>query len=192
MATQTHIADEVRDLFERKGNSQYGGETVTQQEHALQAAWLAEQEKADASTIAAALLHDVGHMLHELDDDAPDRGIDDRHEKLGNDWLVDRFPATVCEPVRLHVQAKRYLCTVDPQYRATLSQPSITSLALQGGDMSEAELDSLRQHPLFEQIIQVRRYDDLAKEANLKTPNVEHFLQYVERCAGSHLQIDAS
>ena len=85
------IAEEVRQLFDDRGGSQYGGEAVTQLEHALQAATLAEQEGAQPSLVAAALLHDVGHLLHRLPDDAPAHGVDDAHEQLGHEWLTSRF-----------------------------------------------------------------------------------------------------
>ena len=101
------------ELLRDRGHSEYGGEPVTQLEHALQSALLAEQESASPELIAAALLHDIGHLLHALPDDAPDDGIDDVHEELGYRYLTQIFPDAVTEPVRLHVPAKRYLCGKD-------------------------------------------------------------------------------
>ncbi|MFP6691785.1 MAG: hypothetical protein VB875_02110 [Pirellulales bacterium] len=89
------VVDEIADLFARGGGSLYGGEAVTQQEHALQAAWLAEKSAAAAPLISAALLHDIGHLLHDLPDDAPSAGIDDRHEQLGERWLLDDIEAGI-------------------------------------------------------------------------------------------------
>ncbi|MFT3920922.1 MAG: HD domain-containing protein [Myxococcales bacterium] len=108
--------EEVLELFRRHGNSQYGGEAVTQLEHALQAATFAEREGALPALVAAALLHDVGHLLHDLPDDVPDQGVDDRHETLAAAWLAKRFRPPVVAPVAMHVAAKRYLCSVDPAY----------------------------------------------------------------------------
>ena len=181
-STESDVVTEIRQLFTRRGDSLYGGEAVTQLEHALQAAYLAEQEGAAPTTIAAALLHDIGHLLHDLEDDAPHQGVDDVHEKLADEWLADRFSAEVKEPIRLHVAAKRYLCQADTDYLNGLSEPSKLSLQLQGGPYTEAEAKDFEQHQLFEQIVQVRRYDDLAKVANLPTPDLEHFLQYVSDC----------
>jgi [1-hydroxy-2-(trimethylamino)ethyl]phosphonate dioxygenase len=182
---QTHkqVTDDVRDLFERGGDSEYGGEAVTQLEHALQAAWLAEQEGADAGLIAAALLHDIGHLVHDLPDDAPDRGIDDLHERLGAVWMENRFPPQVTEPVRLHVESKRYLCACEEGYWESLSGPSQQSLALQGGVMDESECVAFRQGLHFAAAIRLRRWDDTAKIENLETPPLEHFLQYIDRVA---------
>ncbi len=171
----------IAGLFRAKGDSEYGGEAVTQQEHALQCAALAEQDGASPSLIVAALLHDVGHLLHELPSDAPDKGIDDRHEVSGNRFLQQHFDDAVTEPVRLHVAAKRYLCTVDPDYRTTLSQPSLTSLELQGGNMSDDELADFRQSPHWEAALRLRRWDDAAKVAGLVTPRLQHFLMIVEQ-----------
>jgi len=174
---------QIAELFQQRGNSQYGGECVTQAEHALQAAWSAEQEGADAALITAALLHDIGHLLHDLPDDAPEQGIDDHHENAGYHWLTRWFDASVTEPVRLHVAAKRYLCTVDASYFDQLSPPSIQSLQLQGGVMSADERADFERLAHWQEAVRLRRWDDTAKVANLRTPPLEHFLSYVERAA---------
>lgn len=176
-------AVEVLRLLRDRGDSQYGGEAVTQREHALQAAFFAEQAGAPSTLIAAALLHDVGHLLHSLPDDAPDRGIDDRHEMLAARWLEFRFGPEVVEPVRLHVAAKRFLCAVEPDYSGQLSPPSLQSLELQGGPMSAEEAVSFRAHALHAAAVALRRWDDAAKVPNLATPSLEHFAQHVERAA---------
>lgn len=186
------IVDKIRQLFNARGHSLYGGEAVTQLEHALQAAYLAEQAGADSPTIAAALLHDLGHLLHDLDDNAPEQGVDDVHEQLADEWLTKYFPPEVTEPVRLHVAAKRYLCTVDPGYLEGLSEPSLLSLKLQGGLLTNEESQDFEQHSLFKQIVQVRRYDDQAKVEGMKTPEVEHFLRYVEECLSLPERVEAS
>ena len=126
----------VIDLFATHGSSEYGGENVTQEEHALQCAELAAADGAPATLVAAALLHDIGHLLHDLPADAPERGIDDLHEALGGRWLESRFVPAVTEPVRMHVAAKRYLATMEPGYFERLSEASVLSLRLQGGPMS--------------------------------------------------------
>jgi len=167
-------------LLEQHGDSQYGGEAVTQLEHALQAALLAEQHGAAPAIVAAALLHDVGHLLHNLPDDAPDRGIDDRHEQLGARFLAKHFVPQLVDPVRLHVASKRYLCTVEPDYLQTLSAPSITSLHLQGGLMNDGECAEFQAEPWFREALLVRRWDDEAKIAGLATPPVSHYISALE------------
>jgi predicted HD phosphohydrolase len=99
----------VLDCFRLRGACNYGKEAVTQQEYALQAAYAAEHSNASAQLVAACLLHDIGHMLHDLPEDAPDHHIDDEHEQLGAAWLVDYFVPEVVEPVRLHVATDRIL-----------------------------------------------------------------------------------
>ena len=173
------VAEEIAELFRRRGASEYGGEAVTQQEHALQAAWMAEQTGAAPTLILAALLHDVGHLLHDLPDDAPDDRVDDVHEDLGDRWLKRSFVPAVCDPVRLHVAAKRYLCAVDPAYQASLSPPSLQSLALQGGPFTPAEAREFEAEPYFQESVELRRWDDLAKIPDLATPELAHYLQFV-------------
>lgn len=180
---QQQTVEQIRDLFTQFGHSEYGGEAVTQLQHGLQTAMLAEQEGASAELIAAALLHDIGHLLHELPDDTPDQGIDDVHEVLAANWLRERFPAEVLEPVRLHVAAKRYMCTSVPGYWDALSEPSRLSLELQGGAMSKDECEAFERGQHFDACIRLRRWDDYAKIRDLETPPLSHFLRYVGEVA---------
>lgn len=171
--------EQLIDCFHRQGESQYGGECINQREHALQTAWLAEQSGASGTLVAAALLHDVGHLLHHLPNDAPDKGIDDVHEQVGYDYLCNLFPDTVTEPVRLHVDAKRYLCAADSSYYDQLSPPSVTSLHLQGGPMSQEEAAEFEANAHFQDAVSLRRWDDLAKDPERQTPPLDHYTSYL-------------
>lgn len=172
---KTDVIDFVIRRFAEKGHAAYIGEPVSQREHALQAAWLAEQEDAGPILVTAALLHDFGHLLHDLPEDCAAHGIDDRHEELGARWLSRHFGPGVVEPIRLHVETKRYLCAVDPEYPESLSAASILSLSLQGGPLSEPEALRFRCHPYSTAAIAVRRWDDRAKIPGLPTPDLEFF-----------------
>ena len=171
----------ILELFQARGSSEYGGEAVTQEEHALQAAAFAMHDGGDEALIAAALLHDIGHLLHDLPEDAPDDGVDDHHENSGAAFIDAHFGPEVCEPVRLHVAAKRYLTAVEPDYMAKLSEPSIVSLQLQGGPMSAAEQAAFRANPHWEAALRLRRYDEEAKVPGATTPKVEDFADLLRR-----------
>jgi phosphonate degradation associated HDIG domain protein len=158
----------------------YGGEAVTQLEHALQAADLAKKNHASDSLIAASLLHDVGHLLHDLPEMASDDGIDDVHEDLAARFLKEYFIDAVTEPVKLHVQAKRYLCAVEPGYYESLSQPSKTSLALQGGIMVDQEVAEFQKNPYYNDAVSLRKWDDLAKVSNLECPGLNEYIVSIE------------
>jgi [1-hydroxy-2-(trimethylamino)ethyl]phosphonate dioxygenase len=166
-------------LFNERGHSEYGGEGVTQLEHALQCATLAKDSSSSDTLITASLLHDIGHILHDLPEDAPDNGIDDYHENLAARFLEQHFPLSVSEPVRLHVAAKRYICTVEPDYFEKLSQPSIQSLEIQGGLMSDEEIRAFEQTPFHQEAIQLRRWDDMAKDPDWQTEPIEAFIQNI-------------
>lgn len=172
----------VERLFFTRGEQLYGGEAVTQLEHALQAAELARSTGTTSSDIVAALLHDIGHLLHGHGNDCAERGIDDNHETLGVRFLEKYLPADVTEPVRLHVQAKRYLSATEPAYFATLSPASVTSLGLQGGPMTEAEQREFERHPHFDAAIALRRRDDEAKVVGLRSPEFATFIPHLEAC----------
>jgi len=175
----------LHDLLEGKADGRYGLHDVNQRQHALQAAMLAERDGHHAALIAAALLHDVGHLVHHLGVNPAARGIDDQHEQVGHDFLVEWFGPEVTEPVRLHVAAKRFLCATEADYFGKLSEDSVISLALQGGPMSPAEIAAFRDQPHWQDAVSLRRYDEMAKVKDLATPPVVHFMRYVAACLRS-------
>ena len=176
------LRQELLEIFVGRATKRYGLSDVNQLQHALQAAALAEADGAAPATVLASLLHDVGHMIHTLGENPAGRGIDDVHEEIGADWLAKRFSPEVSEPVRLHVAAKRYLCTVESDYFGKLSPDSVRSLELQGGLMSPEELTAFRKHPQHEEAVRLRRYDEGAKDPRAATPDFDHFLRHVEAC----------
>jgi phosphonate degradation associated HDIG domain protein len=167
-----NVADEVIGLFERRGSEAYFGEHVSLTEHCLQAAWFAREESAPSSLVLAALLHDIGHLVEEVPDELADWTSDAYHEEIGARWLAERFRPEICEPVRLHVAAKRYLCATEPNYVAMLSQASVATLELQGGPMSAAEIIQFETQAGFRESVRLRRWDDQGKVAGLKTPGL--------------------
>lgn len=170
-------------IYKEKGPHQYGLTGVTQLEHALQGACLAERDGCPPHLIVATLLHDVGHMVHDLGEAPAAAGVDDLHQRLGADFLSRWFGGAVCQPVRLHVAAKRYLCSAEAGYMESLSGDSIRSLRLQGGVMSDEEVKRFCSTAGFEDAVQLRRYDDQAKTAGLQTPGIEYFIDLMAQCA---------
>jgi [1-hydroxy-2-(trimethylamino)ethyl]phosphonate dioxygenase len=172
--------DEVFALFAAGGSEAYFGEAVTQLEHALQAAWYVEQHGGDKALVVAALLHDVGHLLHHEGEDIADRGVDTRHEEMGAEALAGRLPAAVLDPIHLHVAAKRYLCFADSHYYGELSPASKQSLALQGGPMTAMEAEAFLPLPHAREAVTLRHADDAAKIPGLKVPALERYRELVE------------
>jgi phosphonate degradation associated HDIG domain protein len=168
--------DTIAELFATRGHREYFGEAVSEEEHALQAAHLAERDRADDALVAAALLHDIGHLLHGFGEDVAERGIDARHEEIGHAWLTRRFRPPVADPVRLHVDAKRYLCATDPAYLDRLSPASKRSLDLQGGPFTLAEVAAFERHPHHAAAVRLRRWDDAAKVPGWAVPALAHYL----------------
>jgi phosphonate degradation associated HDIG domain protein len=164
------------------GHRQYGSEAVSQLAHGLQCATLAEAAGSSQSLIAAALLHDIGHLIHDLGEDAAEQGIDDRHEYRAIPALKQLFGPAVAEPVRLHVNAKRYLCAVDRHYWTSLSPESQISLELQGGIYTPAEAEVFITQPFAAEAVKLRQWDDLAKNPDCETPGLAHFLPFLEAC----------
>lgn len=163
-------------LFDAKGGRMYSGEPVTQLEHALQAATLAKSAGADAATITAALLHDLGHLLNDQGETPTARGIDDVHQYFALPFLRPLFSPAVIEPIRLHVDAKRYLCATRPDYYEALSADSKRSLTLQGGIYSSEEAEEFIALPWAKRAVELRLWDDAAKEAGRTTITLAHFV----------------
>lgn len=169
-------------LFRSHGAMAYSGEPVTQVEHALQSAALAEAAGAPAQLVTATLLHDLGHLLNRQGDTPSARGIDDQHQYFAIPFLRPLFGAAVVEAIRLHVDAKRALCSLEPEYYDALSEDSKRSLTLQGGIFSRAETRTFLAKPYAEDALRLRRWDDSAKVPGAATPPLAHYLEIAARC----------
>jgi phosphonate degradation associated HDIG domain protein len=177
------VAGEVLEIFETRGHEAYFGESVSILEHSLQTAWLAQQSGAESYLVVAALVHDIGHLLHGLPENIAGQGTDGRHEIVGQAWLRSRFGPEITEPVRLHVDAKRYLCYAEPEYLSQLSPSSLLSLKLQGGAYSEDQARDFEQRPCFRDAVALRRWDDAAKSPQLVVPGLDAYRQALNRLA---------
>ncbi len=175
------LAD-IEALFARHGGAQYSGEPVTQLEHALQTACLAEQAGADDELVTAALLHDLGHLLNDQGESPTLRGVDDVHQYFALPFLRPVFSDRVLDAIKWHVDAKRYLCATRPDYWQGLSADSKRSLKLQGGVFAADAADRFIAQPHAAEAVQLRLWDDQAKSAGLATPPLPHFLARARRC----------
>jgi gamma-butyrobetaine dioxygenase len=178
-ATQSPVQI-IAELFASEGAADYLGEAVTQAAHMLQAAALAEQAGAAPALIAAALMHDVGHFTGTVTGQDLMAGTDNRHSHQGADWLAQWFGPEVTEPVRLHVDAKRYLCAIEPGYLDKLSPASVYTLGVQGGPMGTAEAAVFAASPFADDACRVRRWDDRAKTPGAPIPAFGHFRPVLE------------
>ncbi len=185
--TQDTIVAFIGDIFARCGDEEYLGEPVTMAQHMLQGATIAEQNGLPEDIIVAALLHDIGHFTSEFGTFSMDDTKDRFHEEAGARVLADFFPSVVIDCVRHHVTAKRYLCATKPEYFDRLSKASIHSLNLQGGPMSETEVDAFEKNPNLKKIIQVRYLDEAGKHPDMVTPDYAHFAPMVQRVVDAHM-----
>lgn len=182
--------DHIRRLFERYGSADYIGEPVSQTQHFLQCAALAQRhDPEDQEMTIAALLHDIGHLLGlERKSETMGQWGTAAHEDVGADWLAEQgFSPRVCCLVRNHIDAKRYLCWRDPGYYAGLSEASKQTLRYQGGPMTDDEARVYETNPWLAAILQIRRFDEQAKEVDLVVPGLDHYLPMIQR----HLQREA-
>ena len=177
--------EEIAELFTRRGGDQYSGEAVTQLEHALQTATFAEAEDESDEMVTAALLHDLGHLLHDFGDTPTVHGIDDIHQFRALPFLRGTFGGNVLDPIRLHVDAKRYLCAMRDGYFAALSDDSKRSLGLQGGIFNEGQAEAFILQQGAPNAVRLRLWDDAAKAAGARTPPLSHFLARARRCASA-------
>lgn len=174
---------EIRALFDLNGDRRYGGEPVSQLEHALQCARLAEEGGASDELITACLLHDFGHLFNERGTTPTLRGVDDKHQFYAASALKNVFPDAVRVPIYLHVEAKRYLCAVTAGYRDDLSADSRRSLELQGGPLNDVDAGKFIEQLHASDAVRLRFWDDHAKVAGARTPDLDHYLGIARRCA---------
>lgn len=175
------IVKGIFDLLIEEGNKDYIGENVTQIEHMIQAGLIAEKKNYNPKKIIACLLHDIGHLL-----DAPQMdnlGVYN-HEKVGADFLrslgIDEY---VCNLIENHANAKRYLLSTDVEYIKCISSASINTMKYQGGLMGKKEQLEFEKLENFQDCIDLRKIDDMAKVPNEKLVKLEHFLPYFKYCS---------
>ena len=173
----SEVVAEIESLYAAGGDEPYG-EAVTMTEHMLLTAQTAASEGAPETLVAACLLHDIGHLLVAPDDEFGKH----THDSIGADWVAERFPRAVSEPVRLHVDAKRYLCAIDPDYHSRLSPASQYTLTKQGGPMSESEVARFESLEYHEDALRLRRWEDsYGKNDDTDAPPFEEFRPLIER-----------
>ena len=182
------IIDRLSEIFTRHGARSYQGGGVSITEHMLQTAAAAEGASCTPGVVAAALLHDVGHFITDfarLEDDPKhasmlEAKVDRHHENAGARMLQPYFSAEVVEPIRLHVQAKRYLSAIEKDYVKTLAPQALHTLGLQGGPMSPHDVAAFEENPYCRTAAMLRRWDDAAVVPGLKTPDFEHYRGILE------------
>lgn len=175
------VIDHIIRLYRTRGTVLTGMRHITQEQHALQCAQLAEEAGAGPALIAAALLHDLGHLLEPVN--AGETPCDLRHEMRGLPLLGGYFPQTVLAPIRLHVAAKRYLCATDAAYWNRLSPASKRSLDLQGGPLRTDEVVRFLGRPHALDAVALRRWDDQARKPSVRTPGWDHYRQVLQDAA---------
>jgi len=173
------ISNEIIHLYTLYGGEEYSGEKISQLEHMVQSALLARAEGFNDEVVLAAFLHDIGHIAEKLTDENSMSiyGIRD-HESIGASYLEEHgFSFRISRLVASHVAAKRWLTLREPGYYDKLSEASKHTLEFQGGPMSDEEADLLEEDPLFREIIQMRRWDEAAKQENMPMPSIDIFRQ---------------
>lgn len=171
--------DQIVRLYRTDGAERDGIKNISQEQHALQCAWLAEQAGATPHLVAAALLHDLGHLLQPAAPEEP--GFDNLHEFRVEPFLRGTFPRAVLDPILLHVSAKRYLCAIDPAYWHRLSPASKRSLELQGGPLRSHEIALFLRERHATEAVALRQWDDQARGPTAPTRGWDHYRALLQR-----------
>jgi len=169
----SRIVDQIIALY-LNNKSLYIGEKVTISEHMIQTAMLAEKTNSSSTLVCSSLLHDYGHFIIENPDDLVDKNKDGKHEIVGYEFLKKYFIRDVTEPIKYHVNAKRYLAR-EKKYYKLLSEASKISLKLQGGIMADEEAKKFESNDFFENSIKLRKFDEIAKKAGQKIKSINEY-----------------
>ncbi|KAK3083708.1 hypothetical protein FSP39_001812 [Pinctada imbricata] len=175
------VVSEVISLYERHGDDDYLGESVSKTQHSIQCALLAEEEGYGDEVILGAFLHDIGHLIGA--DQGLDRMVTDgvnlganNHDVIGGEFLRQRgFPKLVCDLVQGHVQAKRYLVWKNRSYRENLSAASKMTLEHQGGPMTDNEAEVFEHSEMFDLIIKMRTWDERGKDVSIRDVSLDKY-----------------
>jgi putative nucleotidyltransferase with HDIG domain len=175
------MMESVLEIYKEHGQSDYIGENITQQQHALQSAYLAEKMRPyDSEFILAALFHDVGHIIpSQLDSVNPEQmdglGVVS-HENRGANYLLKLgYTQRIAYLVASHVNAKRYLAGKDAAYLEQLSSASRATLNYQGGPMTASEMAEFESNQWFDDAILLRHIDDRAKIVGAPTKILDDY-----------------
>ena len=171
--------DQIVRLYRTEGAVRDGIKNISQEQHAVQCAQLAEQAGAGPELVAAALLHDLGHLLQPLARGEP--AFDDLHEFRVQPYLRGGFSRAVLDPILLHVTAKRYLCAISASYWDRLSPASKRSLDLQGGPLRLHEIELFLREPHAMDAVALRQWDDQARSPTRRTPGWDHYRRLLQR-----------
>jgi len=181
----TDINQKVDQLFKILAASEdmeYIGEPISQLQHALQAAQCGIDSKSDSEMIIAALLHDIGHLIESESADKHEAVGVINHDEEGELYLrALGFPEKVITLVGGHVKAKRYLVATNSSYAGSLSPASVKTLELQGGPMSPEEVHAFQSHPYFREMLQIRGWDERAKEVDKAVTLLEEYRPMITR-----------
>ena len=179
--TSDKIVEQILDAFATCGHLDYG-ENISMKEHMLQTAFLADKNGEENNVVVAALLHDYGHLICNMPNNTFEEGSDNYHEELGAAALQEWFEDDIVDAVRLHVDAKRYLCGANPGYKDKLSDASIKTLAIQGGPMNRQEMFEFRQKKGHKIATRIRVYDDQGKLPEMQRPELEYYIPKIMEC----------
>lgn len=178
----TASIEAIVSLYATWGSERYD-EEVSQLAHALQCAALASRDSASKELVAAALLHDIGHLFEVERNNGPDHRTDLRHEQTASEFLQGFFPETVIAPIAMHVEAKRYLTANEPGYYEALSYGSQRSLEVQGGPFTASECAEFLTLQGSADAVDLRRWDDHGKVTDLEVPNFDSWIPLLREVA---------
>ena len=167
------VVDKIISNF-TNNKSLYIGEKVTMSEHMIQTAMLAEKAKCNDYLICSCLLHDYGHFILDNPDELVKENLDGKHEDIGYEYLKNIFKKEIIEPIKYHVQAKRYLAR-DKKYFNLLSEASKISLKLQGGLLNDDECIKFEGQDYFKSSILLRKFDEAAKKTDIKMKSIHDY-----------------
>jgi len=116
------MLEDIERLYAAKGDRMYTGEPVTQLQHALQSADLAERSGASEALVLAAFLHDIGHFISDTGHHKHSAYVVANSDMPGFTDLERFLVATLCRYHRKSTPAARHegLAALDDDQKRTI------------------------------------------------------------------------
>lgn len=146
--------------------------------HMIQCAMEAEKNNEPDYIILACLLHGIGQLF---DENYNDNLHTNNFGIIASNYLMNiGMNSRICYLVEKHIDAKRYLFTINNDDYHKLSISSKKKLDEYGGKMTEEEIFKIEQDEEYFNILKISKYYDI-KKINKKILDIDIYIPLIKK-----------